>query len=169
MLRTHTAGSLRAEQAGDHVTLTGWVASRRDHGGVEFIDLRDASGIVQVVARDEVLTGAAHGLRNEYCVKVTGEVTRRTPENVNPDLPTGEVEVVAADIEVLSESAPLPFQIDERIDRRRGGAAEVPLSRPAAPRRAQRRACDPVAVEGLSGRAAGARRAGLRRDRDARR
>ena len=114
MLRTHTAGSLRAEHAGQTVTLTGWVASRRDHGGVEFIDLRDASGVCQVVARDEVLTGAAHGLRNEYCVKVTGEVARRGAENVNPDLPTGEIEVVAADIEVLSEAAPLPFQIDER-------------------------------------------------------
>ena len=117
MLRTHPAGSLRATDVTTPpttVVLTGWVASRRDHGGVEFIDLRDASGVVQVVARDEVLTGAAHALRNEYCVKVTGEVTARTPENVNPDLPTGEVEVVAAAIEVLSEAAPLPFQIDER-------------------------------------------------------
>ncbi|MCA0435330.1 MAG: aspartate--tRNA ligase [Austwickia sp.] len=117
MLRTHTAGSLRASDVTTPpttVTLTGWVASRRDHGGVEFIDLRDASGIVQVVARDEVLTGAAHGLRNEYCVKVTGEVTARSAENVNPDLPTGQIEVVASAIEVLSEAAPLPFQIDER-------------------------------------------------------
>ncbi|MBW3085990.1 Aspartate--tRNA(Asp/Asn) ligase [Austwickia sp. TVS 96-490-7B] len=114
MLRTHTAGSLRAEHVGLTVTLTGWVASRRDHGGVEFIDLRDASGVVQVVARDEVLTGAAHGLRNEYCVKITGDVTLRGAENINSDLPTGQVEVVAADIEVLSEAAPLPFQIDER-------------------------------------------------------
>ncbi|GAB77718.1 aspartyl-tRNA synthetase [Austwickia chelonae] len=114
MLRTHTAGSLRAEHAGTTVTLTGWVANRRDHGGVEFIDVRDASGIVQIVARDEVLTGAAHSLRNEYCVKVVGEVTPRSAENVNPDLPTGQIEVVATDIEVLSEAAPLPFQIDER-------------------------------------------------------
>ncbi|QQS00931.1 MAG: aspartate--tRNA ligase [Austwickia sp.] len=117
MLRTHTAGSLRAADVTTPptaVTLTGWVASRRDHGGVEFIDLRDASGIVQVVARDEVLSGAAHGLRNEFCVRVTGEVTRRGAENVNPDLPTGEIEVVAREIEVLSEAAPLPFQIDER-------------------------------------------------------
>ena len=119
MLRTHTAGSLRAADVTTPptpVTLTGWVASRRDHGGVEFIDLRDASGVVQVVARDEVLTGQnqGHGLRNEFCVKVTGEVTRRGPENVNPDLPTGEIEVVAREIEVLSEAAPLPFQIDER-------------------------------------------------------
>ncbi|WP_116113196.1 aspartate--tRNA ligase [Austwickia chelonae] len=114
MLRTHTAGSLRAEHAGTTVTLTGWVANRRDHGGVEFIDIRDASGVVQVVARDEVLTGTAHGLRNEYCVKVTGQVTPRSAENINPDLPTGQIEVVASDIEVLSEASPLPFQIDER-------------------------------------------------------
>ena len=66
MLRTHEAGTLRAAHTGQTVTLTGWVAKRRDHGGVAFIDLRDASGVVQVVARDEVLTGAAHDLRSEY-------------------------------------------------------------------------------------------------------
>ncbi|MEO7069240.1 MAG: aspartate--tRNA ligase [Nostocoides sp.] len=115
MLRTHEAGTLRAAHTGQTVTLTGWVARRRDHGGVAFLDLRDASGIVQVVARDEVLTGAAHDLRNEYCVKVTGAVTTRSERNVNPDLPTGEIEVVASAIEVLNPSAPLPFQIDERV------------------------------------------------------
>ncbi len=115
MLRTHSAGTLRAENCGQSVTLTGWVARRRDHGGVAFIDLRDASGIVQVVARDEVLTGAAHDLRNEYCVKVVGEVAPRDPKDVNPSLPTGEIDVVAAQIVVLSPSAPLPFQIDERV------------------------------------------------------
>ena len=115
MLRTHQAGALRADHVGQTVTLTGWVAKRRDHGGVAFVDLRDASGIAQVVARDEVLTGAAHDLRNEYCVKVTGEVIARSAENVNPDLPTGQIEVVASGIEVLNASAPLPFQIDERV------------------------------------------------------
>ncbi|WP_040634570.1 aspartate--tRNA ligase [Mobilicoccus pelagius] len=115
MLRTHTAGTLRATDTGTTVTLTGWVARRRDHGGVAFIDLRDASGTVQVVARDEVLTGAAHDLRNEYCVKVLGEVTPRHPKDVNPNIPTGEIDVVATEIEVLSEAAPLPFQIDERV------------------------------------------------------
>lgn len=115
MLRTHEAGTLRAAHTGQTVTLTGWVAKRRDHGGVAFIDLRDASGVVQVVARDEVLTGAAHDLRSEYVVKVTGEVTAREDRNINPDLPTGEVEVVAGAIEVLNESAPLPFQVDERV------------------------------------------------------
>ena len=116
MLRTHESGRLRAADTGQTVTLTGWVARRRDHGGVAFIDVRDASGIVQVVARDDVLTGAAHDLRSEYCVQVTGVVTAREPHNVNPDLPTGEVEVVADAIIVLSPSAPLPFQIDERVN-----------------------------------------------------
>ncbi len=115
MLRTHHAGSLRADAIGQTVTLTGWVAKRRDHGGVAFVDLRDASGVVQVVARDEMLTGAAHDLRNEYCILVTGEVIAREERNVNPELPTGAVEVVAAAIEVLNPAAPLPFQIDERV------------------------------------------------------
>ena len=115
MLRTHHAGSLRAGAIGQTVTLTGWVAKRRDHGGVAFVDLRDASGVVQVVARDEVLTGAAHDLRNEYCIQVTGEVIAREQRNVNPELPTGAVEVVASAIGVLNPAAPLPFQIDERV------------------------------------------------------
>ncbi|MFC7492568.1 MULTISPECIES: aspartate--tRNA ligase [unclassified Knoellia] len=115
MLRTHEAGTLRADHTQQTVTLTGWVGKRRDHGGVAFIDLRDASGVVQVVARDEVLTGAAHDLRAEFCIKVTGEVVARTEANVNPELPTGAVEVVASAIEVLAPSAPLPFQIDERV------------------------------------------------------
>ncbi|HYO86773.1 MAG TPA: aspartate--tRNA ligase [Dermatophilaceae bacterium] len=116
MLRTHQAGTLRVEHAGHSVTLAGWVARRRDHGGVAFLDLRDASGLVQVVARDEVLdSGGAHELRNEYCVRVVGGVRQRPDGNINPDLPTGDVEVVAEAIEVLGESATLPFQIDERV------------------------------------------------------
>ncbi|SES40834.1 aspartyl-tRNA synthetase [Pedococcus cremeus] len=116
MLRTHEAGTLRADHSGQTVTLTGWVARRRDHGGVAFLDLRDASGVAQVVVRDEVLTeGDAHDLRNEYVVKVVGEVRNRPEGNANPDLPTGEIEVIASTIEVLNESAPLPFQIDERV------------------------------------------------------
>ena len=116
VMRTHGAGTLSAEHAGTVVTLTGWVARRRDHGGVAFLDLRDASGVVQVVVRDETLAASgAHDLRNEYCVLVTGEVELRPEGNANPDLPTGEVEVVAATLEVLSPSAPLPFQIDERV------------------------------------------------------
>ena len=119
MLRTHEAGTLRAGPHGhveQTVTLTGWVARRRDHGGVAFLDLRDASGVVQVVVRDEILEqGGAHELRNEYCVKVTGEVRLRPEGNANKDLPTGEIEVVATELEVLSPAAPLPFQIDERV------------------------------------------------------
>ncbi|GII88081.1 aspartate--tRNA ligase [Sphaerisporangium siamense] len=109
MIRTHTAGSLRKEHAGRQVTLAGWVARRRDHGGVVFIDLRDASGTAQVVFREE---DHAHDLRSEYCVRITGEVRARPEGNENPDLPTGEVEVVASEVEVLSESAPLPFPIE---------------------------------------------------------
>ncbi|WP_026876068.1 aspartate--tRNA ligase [Jiangella gansuensis] len=113
MLRTHEAGTLRAGHAGQTVTLTGWVARRRDHGGVAFLDLRDVSGVAQVVVRDEEV---AHELRNEYCIKVTGQVGRRPVGNENPNLPTGEIEVVADDVEVLSEAEPLPFQIDEHVD-----------------------------------------------------
>ncbi len=116
MLRTHHAGSLRVADVGSTVTLTGWVARRRDHGGVAFLDLRDASGIAQVVARDEVLAqGGAHELRNEYCILVAGSVRERPEGNANPELPTGDVEVVAERIEVLSPAAALPFQIDERV------------------------------------------------------
>ncbi|WP_157253317.1 aspartate--tRNA ligase [Nonomuraea typhae] len=109
MIRTHKAGELRKEHAGQQVTLAGWVARRRDHGGVVFIDLRDASGSAQVVFREE---DHAHDLRAEYCVKVVGEVRVRPEGNANPDLPTGEIEVVAAEVEVLSEAAPLPFPIE---------------------------------------------------------
>ncbi|MCO5974238.1 aspartate--tRNA ligase [Actinoallomurus soli] len=109
MIRTHEAGSLRRDHAGQQVVLAGWVARRRDHGGVTFIDLRDASGVAQVVFREE---DTAHDLRSEFCVKITGEVRVRPEGNENPDLPTGEIEVVASDIEVLSEAAPLPFPIE---------------------------------------------------------
>ncbi|WP_030920011.1 aspartate--tRNA ligase [Streptosporangium amethystogenes] len=109
MIRTHEAGSLREEHAGQQVTLAGWVGRRRDHGGVVFIDLRDASGSAQVVFREE---DDAHGLRAEYCVKVVGQVRVRPEGNENPDLPTGAIEVVASEVEVLSESAPLPFPIE---------------------------------------------------------
>jgi len=113
VIRTHEAGTLRPSDAGHTVTLAGWVASRRDHGGVAFIDLRDASGIVQVVVRDDEI---AHDLRNEWCIAVTGEVRRRVEGNVNPRIATGEIEVVASSVAVLNESGPLPFQIDEHVD-----------------------------------------------------
>jgi aspartyl-tRNA synthetase len=113
VIRTHDAGTLRAEHVGQTVTLAGWVANRRDHGGVAFIDLRDASGIVQVVIRDEAV---AHALRAEYCLKVTGEVTARKDGNENPNLPTGEIEVVASEVDVLSAAAPLPFPISDHVE-----------------------------------------------------
>ncbi len=116
MLRTQNAGTLRASDIGSSVTLAGWVARSRDHGGVAFVDLRDASGVVQVVVRDEVLAASgAHELRNEYCIRVVGVVEARPDGNANPDLPTGEIEVAISELTVLNPSAPLPFQIDERV------------------------------------------------------
>jgi aspartyl-tRNA synthetase len=109
MIRSHEAGTLRAADEGEQVRLAGWVARRRDHGGVVFIDLRDGSGIVQVVLREE---DVAHDLRNEFCVLVTGVVRRRPAGNENPELPTGEIEIAATDLEVLSESDALPFPIE---------------------------------------------------------
>jgi aspartyl-tRNA synthetase len=110
VIRTHDAGALRLDDVGRSVTLAGWVARRRDHGGVAFVDLRDGSGIAQVVIRDEE---TAHPLRSEFCLRVAGEVAARPEGNTNPNLPTGEVEVIAGDVEVLSESAPLPFPVEE--------------------------------------------------------
>ncbi len=113
---TH-AGDLGAADAGREVRLAGWVSRRRDHGGVIFVDLRDASGIVQIVlnpedapAPDDVL----HGLRLEYCVTVSGTVRPRPEGTVNPDLPTGEIEVAVTLLQVLSAAQPLPFQLDDR-------------------------------------------------------
>ena len=109
-MRSHHNGDLRPGDVGTEVILCGWVARRRDHGGVAFIDLRDASGLVQVVIGDEAV---ARPLRSEYCLRVTGTVRRRPGGNDNPNLATGEVEVEATTVEVLSESAPLPFPIEE--------------------------------------------------------
>ncbi|MGJ9412143.1 aspartate--tRNA ligase [Aeromicrobium sp. CF4.19] len=109
MIRTHDAGTLTAENIGEQVTLAGWVARRRDHGGVAFIDLREASGVVQVVIREDV----AHHLRAEYCLKIVGTVRARPEGNENDSIATGAIEVVADDVEVLSAAAPLPFPIDD--------------------------------------------------------
>ncbi|MDS1113618.1 aspartate--tRNA ligase [Gordonia westfalica] len=113
MLRTHSAGSLRRADASQTVTVAGWVARRRDHGGVVFIDLRDSTGLVQVVFREESVATAAHRLRAEYCVAVTGVVEVRPEGSENPNLSSGEIEINAVELEVLNESAPLPFQLDE--------------------------------------------------------
>ena len=125
MIRTHDAGSLRAADAGTTVTLAGWVARRRDHGGVIFVDLREASGVVQVVFRGASAiedvghseeSADPHALRNEFCVKVTGVVERRPDGNDNPELPTGEIEVNVSALEILSEAAPLPLPVDDHVD-----------------------------------------------------
>jgi len=113
MLRTHDAGALRASHAGQTVSLAGWVARRRDHGGVAFIDLRDATGSVQVVIRDESLAGS---LRAEWCLQIKGEVVLRPEGNANTSNPTGAIEVMGDDITVLSESAALPFPVDSGND-----------------------------------------------------
>lgn len=109
MLRSHGAGTLRSSDIGQSVTLAGWVARRRDHGGVAFIDLRDATGNVQVVISDEAVAGS---LRAEWCVVVQGTVAKRPQGNENLGIPTGEIEIVCDSLEVLSEAAPLPFPVD---------------------------------------------------------
>ena len=109
MIRENFAGSLRAADAGKRVVLAGWVSRRRDHGGVAFIDLRDSSGIVQVVISDEDVASA---LRAEWCVKIVGEVAMRPTGNENTNTSTGEIEVICKELEVLSEAAPLPFPVD---------------------------------------------------------
>jgi len=113
VLRTHAAGSLRTTDAGQKVTLAGWVARRRDHGGVIFIDLRDASGVSQVVFREGDVLAQAHRLRAEFCIAVDGVVEIRPAGNANPEIATGDIEVNATSLTVLGESAPLPFQLDE--------------------------------------------------------
>jgi len=113
VLRTHLAGDLRKESAGQTVTLTGWVARRRDHGGVIFIDLRDRSGLAQVVFRESEVAERAHDLRSEYCIQVTGVVEPRPEGSENPNLASGDIELNVSELNVLNEAAALPFQIDD--------------------------------------------------------
>ena len=113
MLRNTDAGALRASHVGQTVTLAGWVARRRDHGGVAFIDLRDATGSVQVVIRDEKVAGQ---LRAEWCLQITGEVALRPAGNENSNIATGAIEVMGDDVVILSEAAPLPFPVDSGAD-----------------------------------------------------
>ncbi len=112
MIRSHDAGTLTIDNLGETVVLAGWVARRRDHGGVAFIDLREATGVVQVVVREDV----AHQLRSEYCLKVTGTVERRPEGNENASIGTGQIEVIATDVEILNSAEPLPFPIDDHIE-----------------------------------------------------
>src|SRR5581483_9342517 len=103
-------GELRAEDAGKRVTVAGWTDTRRDHGGLVFVDLRDHTGKVQLVLKE---TGTAHELRNEFVVQAEGEVVARAADAVNPNLATGEVEIQVDELRILSRSTPLPFQLDE--------------------------------------------------------
>nr|WP_239552153.1 aspartate--tRNA ligase [Brachybacterium muris] len=155
-MRTHHAGELRPEHIGQQVTLTGWIGRRRDHGGVTFLDLRDASGVAQVVVRED----EAMHLRNEYVLKVTGTVDRRPEGNENPQLATGDIEVTASEVEVLNAAAPLPFQLDEHtevgeetrlryryLDMRRQGPAKILRLRSDANRAARETLLDDGFVE----------------------
>ena len=110
------AGELRPEHVGQRLALAGWVARRRDHGGLVFIDLRDESGLAQLVINPERAPAAAevaHGVRNEFVIRAEGDVAARAPEAVNPNLPTGQVELQVDELEIVSRSEPLPFQLDE--------------------------------------------------------
>src|ERR1700693_2035281 len=114
--RTDYCGNLRAKDAGREVALWGWVATRRDHGGLVFIDLRDRAGICQLVLNPERAPeahAAAHEIRNEFVLRAEGEVAARAPEAVNPDLPSGAIELQVDTLEIVSRCPPLPFQLDE--------------------------------------------------------
>src|SRR5437588_1331879 len=109
-------GELRADDAGRHVTVAGWADTRRDHGGLVFVDLRDAAGKVQLVLnpeRSQAAAEIAHEIRNEFVLQATGEVVARALELVNANLPTGQIEVQVDELRILSRSTPLPFQLDE--------------------------------------------------------
>ena len=114
--RDAMCGELRADDAGRRVTVAGWADTRRDHGGLVFVDLRDAAGKVQLVInpeRSQDAAGIAHEIRNEFVLQATGEVGARAPELVNANLPTGQIEVQVDELRILSRSTPLPFQLDD--------------------------------------------------------
>src|SRR6201993_3489965 len=109
-------GELRAHDAGRRVTVAGWADTRRDHGGLVFVDLRDHTGKLQLVVNPEHSAAAAataHEIRNEFVLQATGEVVARAPETINPELPTGQIELRVDELKIVSRSTPLPFQLDE--------------------------------------------------------
>ena len=117
--RSHHCGELTKQEAGTEVTLCGWVAKRRDHGGIIFIDLRDRSGIVQVVVSPEFAKENFHlaeDVRNEYVLQVSGHVRLRSAETINPHIPTGEIEMVVTELEVLNTAKTPPFYIKDGVD-----------------------------------------------------
>src|SRR4249920_61449 len=114
--RDHGCGELRPEHVGQRVVLAGWAARRRDHGGLVFVDLRDETGLCQLVVNPEHAPDAvapAHDVRNEFVLQAEGDVVARSPETVNPAMPTGRVEVLVDRLTIVSRSTPLPFQLDE--------------------------------------------------------
>src|ERR1700751_5597875 len=109
-------GEPRTARIGERLTVAGWADTRRDHGGLVFVDLRDHTGKVQLVINPERASDAAavaHEIRNEFVRRAEGELVARAPEAVNPNLPTGEVELQVDTLRILSRSTPLPFQLDE--------------------------------------------------------
>ena len=129
-MRSHPCGALNSTHIGETVALTGWVHRRRDHGGVIFLDVRDRTGIVQVVYDPDAQESfqAADRVRSEYVLRMTGRVRRRQAGAENPNMTTGEIEVLGAELEVLNPSVTPPFGLDETLRRRRGRAAALPLS-----------------------------------------
>src|SRR5271156_361175 len=117
-MRTHYCGQVNEQLVGQTVSVAGWVHRRRDHGGVIFVDLRDREGLLQIVFNPERATefATAEKLRSEFVVRVTGVVRERPAGTINPGLGSGRVELVAADIELLNRSDPLPFQLDETVN-----------------------------------------------------
>jgi aspartyl-tRNA synthetase len=116
VIKSHGCGELRSSSVGNDVTLAGWVNAHRDHGGVLFLDLRDSSGVIQVVCEAESVATVAHRVRDEWCLLIKGSVRARPEGTVNSKLPTGEIEIVAGEVEVLSECPPLPFPVSDEIE-----------------------------------------------------
>ena len=118
MIRTHRCGELTKAHVGQSVTLCGWVNGRRDHGGILFIDLRDRQGLTQVVfdsEQQQTIHQVASQVRNEFVIQITGDITLRPDDSINPHLSTGEIEVRATAITILNEAKPLPFSVDDDV------------------------------------------------------